>query len=86
MKTTVDLPDPLFRRAKATAAVSGISLKIFITRAVEQSLESPGKDWQAVLANLPKVPKETTEAVLRSVAEADADDLAFQSRHDLPSR
>lgn len=78
MKTTIDLPDPLFRRAKATAAVEGISLKSYITKAVQSRLEAAPQDWREVLANLPRVPKETTEAVMRSVAESDASDLEFQ--------
>jgi len=81
VKTTIDLPDPLFRRAKATAAVEGVTLKHFITQAVAQKLDAaPKTDWREVIANLPRVPKETTDAVLRSVAEADAIELAFQKQ------
>ena len=36
MRTTVDLPDPLFRRAKATAAIRGVSLKDLLITAVER--------------------------------------------------
>lgn len=80
MKTTIDLPDPIFRRAKATAAVRGITLKSFISKAVEQSLNAEQKDWRAVLENLPRVDKETTEEIMRSVAEWDEIDLEFQNR------
>ena len=38
MRTTIDLPDPLFRRAKARAALSGLTLKDLITRWVERGL------------------------------------------------
>lgn len=76
MKTTVDLPDALFRRAKATAADRGMSLKAFITRAVEQSLAAPRGGWGAALAALPKVPAATLETVRRSVEESDAADLS----------
>ena len=38
MRTTIDLPDPLFRRVKAAAAMEGTSLKELITRFVEQGL------------------------------------------------
>jgi hypothetical protein len=38
MRTTIDLPDPLFRRAKARAALSGLTLKELITRWVERGL------------------------------------------------
>jgi hypothetical protein len=38
MRTTIDLPDDLFRQAKARAALSGIKLKDLIARYVEQGL------------------------------------------------
>jgi len=38
MRTTVDLPDELFRRAKATAAIRGIKLKDLIAALVEEGL------------------------------------------------
>jgi hypothetical protein len=38
MRTTIDLPDELFRQAKAKAALDGMRLKDLITRFVEQGL------------------------------------------------
>ncbi len=38
MRTTIDLPDELFRQAKAKAALDGLRLKDLITRFVEQGL------------------------------------------------
>ena len=38
MKTTLEIPDPLFRRAKATAAQRGQSLKQFVTEALQDKL------------------------------------------------
>ncbi len=38
MKTTVELPDPLFRQAKMLAAAQGVSLKHFFAEAVEDRL------------------------------------------------
>jgi len=38
MRTTIDLPDDLFREAKARAALSGLTLKQLITRWVERGL------------------------------------------------
>ena len=43
MRTTVDLPDALFRRMKANAALQGMSLKQFITRAIEAEISKPGE-------------------------------------------
>lgn len=40
MRTTIDLPDELFRTAKALSSLQGISLKALITRAIEHELES----------------------------------------------
>ena len=38
MKTTIELPDATFRRAKSLAAGRGITLKRFFTDAVERQL------------------------------------------------
>jgi hypothetical protein len=40
MRTTIDLPDPLFRRAKAAASLKGLSLKSFIGEALEHELQA----------------------------------------------
>jgi len=80
MKTTIDLPDPLFRRAKATAAVRGITLKSLISNAVEQSLNVEKKDWRAMLQHLPRVDKETLETIRQRVEESDRDDIKLQKQ------
>lgn len=41
MRTTIDLPDDLFRQAKAKAALGGMKLKDLITLYVEQGLRGP---------------------------------------------
>ena len=38
MRTTLEIPDPVFRRLKATAALRGVSLKEFLLNAVEQEM------------------------------------------------
>ncbi len=38
MRTTIDLPDPLFREVKATAASRGLKLKDFIAAALRGAL------------------------------------------------
>jgi hypothetical protein len=40
MRTTVDLPDTLFRRTKALAATRGSSMKELIVRAVEREVNA----------------------------------------------
>ncbi len=79
MKAPVDLRGSLFRRAKATAAERGISLKSFITRAVEQSLAAPRGGWGSALAALPEVPPGTLETVRRSIEESDAADRSLRA-------
>ena len=45
MRTTIDLPDDLFRRAKATAAMRGLKLKELFTMFIENGLaEEPKKE------------------------------------------
>ena len=45
MRTTIDIPDTLYRRTKAVAALHGLSMKDIITRAVEKEIVemSPAK-------------------------------------------
>jgi hypothetical protein len=43
MKTTIDIPDELFRLAKARASLSGISLRQFVTDTLRARLEQEGK-------------------------------------------
>ena len=38
LKTTVDLPDATFRQAKSVAAARGMTLKRFLTEALEERL------------------------------------------------
>jgi hypothetical protein len=40
MKTTLEIPDPIFRRAKAKAAESRIPLRQFVSEAVAEKLAS----------------------------------------------
>jgi len=66
MKTTIEIPDPLFRRAKSKAAERGQSLKLFFTDAIEDKLAShsgkassaePG--WMEGFGKLRRLQKET---------------------------
>jgi hypothetical protein len=38
MKTTMEIPDPLFRKAKSKAAERGQTLKEFVTEALQEKL------------------------------------------------
>ena len=41
MRTTIELPDPLFRVAKTMATEKGISLKAFFTEALKNAVTTP---------------------------------------------
>jgi predicted DNA binding CopG/RHH family protein len=41
MRTTLEIPDPLFREVKARAAQSGLKLKELLTRYIEAGLKAP---------------------------------------------
>jgi hypothetical protein len=47
MRTTIDLPDALFRRTKATAALRGSTMKELIVRAVEREIAQQGSSKKA---------------------------------------
>lgn len=63
MKTTIEIPDRLFRRAKATAAARGQTLKQLFTEALEEKLavKSPSgaPDWMRGFGELKRLHKET---------------------------
>jgi len=54
MKMTIEIPDDLFRRTKATAALRGESLKDFVTEALRDRVErqasraAPVPGWRSV--------------------------------------
>lgn len=66
MKTTLELPDPLFRKAKATAAERGQSLKDFVTEALRDKLVldtghayASKPEWMKGFGKLKRLHKET---------------------------
>ena len=66
MKTTVELPVHLFRKAKATAAERGQSLKEFVTEALREKLladrgHAPAHEpeWMQGFGKLKRLHKET---------------------------
>jgi len=66
MKTTIDIPDPLFRRAKSHAAEHGQTLKDLVADALQARLAtaaegtSPGDPkWMAGFGKLRRLRKET---------------------------
>jgi hypothetical protein len=64
MKTTIELPDTLFRRAKSLAACEGKSLKELFTEAIEERLCRTGtstsaKPWERAFGGLRDLHRET---------------------------
>ena len=67
MRTTVEIPDPLFRKVKATAAERDQSLKEFLTDALQEKLASTRAasasgepPWMAGFGRLRNLHRETT--------------------------
>ena len=92
MKTTLKIPDPIFHRAKARAAASGIPLRQFITEAVKTKLETAPalaleKPWMRGAGALKHLRKETAriqkliDAEFRHVEQGRSPDR----RQDRPS-
>jgi hypothetical protein len=54
VKTTVELPDDLYRRAKAEAALRGRKLKDLVEEGLQMVLDKPRKTEQARLVKLMK--------------------------------
>jgi len=59
MRTTVDLPDTLFRKTKATAALRGSTMNELIVHAIEKEIETTpaNKKGKPVSFPLVKMPK-----------------------------
>lgn len=75
MKTTLEIPDPVFRRAKSAAAERGIALRAFVTEAVEEKLATASKKedkpWVRLAGGLKHLHKETVRinAIMKSEFE-----------------
>jgi hypothetical protein len=66
MKTTMEIPDPLFRKAKSKAAERGQTLKEFVTEALQEKLSvdsakaRPGEpEWMQGFGKLRRLRRET---------------------------
>jgi hypothetical protein len=72
MKTTLEIPDVIFRRAKSAAAERGIPLREFVTEAVRDKLaagaKTTEKPWMTHFGKLKHLHKETLR-INRLIAE-----------------
>jgi hypothetical protein len=71
VKTTLEIPDFLFRRAKSVAAERGIPLRQFVTEAVQEKLKTTSQDkpWMKHLGKLKHLHKERRQ-IEKQVEEA----------------
>ena len=72
MKTTLEIPDLLFRRAKSTAAERGQSLKDLVTEALQEKLaartgaaDAAEPEWMRGFGKLRRLRKETRRIQVR---------------------
>ena len=64
MKTTLEIPDLTFRKAKATAGALKIPVREYVTQAVEEKLalgnQRPDRPWLECAGELADLHRETT--------------------------
>jgi hypothetical protein len=80
MRTTVDLPDTLFRRAKAEAALRGIKLKDLVLQALSQELDRRAEKGQGRRAKRRPTAHDLMKGCCGIVASG-IEDLATHSKH-----
>lgn len=72
MKTTLEIPDTIFRRAKSAAADRGIPLREFVTQAVREKLVTDARatetPWMEAFGKLRHLRKETAR-INRTIEE-----------------
>ena len=75
MKTTLEIPDDLFKRTKATAAMRGESLKDLVIEALQEHLErqtassSSQRGWRSVFGQARREEVELVDAVVAEELE-----------------
>jgi hypothetical protein len=82
MKTTLEIPDAVFRRAKSAAAERGIPLREFVTEAVRDKLvtEAKGseKPWMASFGKLRHLRKENSR--INRIIEQEFEQIEVEDR------
>ena len=71
MKTTLEIPDSIFRRAKSAAAQRGIPLRALISEALADKLradEAGSKPWMTTFGKLRHLRKQTAR-INRTIEE-----------------
>jgi len=83
MKTTLEIPDAVFRRAKSAAAERGIPFRELVTEALADRLRADGeaaggKPWMQAFGKLRRLRKET--ARINRIIEAEFDRVEREDR------
>ena len=83
MKTTLEIPDAVFRRAKARAAEQGIPLRQLVTDAVREKLDSgktpQSKPWMESAGGLRHLKKEN--ARINKLIEEEFESIEPETGH-----
>src|SRR5690348_8120617 len=74
MKTTLEIPDSVLRRAKSKAAELGVPLRQFVTEAVEEKLTAssgaaPKRAWMKHVGKLKNL-REETKRINKAIEDA----------------
>jgi hypothetical protein len=81
MKTTLEIPDSIFRRAKSVAAERGIPLRALISEALAEKLRADngrGKPWMAGFGKLRDLRRET--AKINRIVEGEFEQIEAEDR------
>ncbi|HEX3128102.1 MAG TPA: hypothetical protein VH394_12300 [Thermoanaerobaculia bacterium] len=86
MRTTIDLPNDLFRQAKAKAALGGMKLKDLITLYVEQGLRgpSPTGSSERQRSELP-VARKTTGRIIQALSNSEIQRILDEEEEEVSS-
>lgn len=86
MKTTIEIPDQLFRKAKAAAAECGQSFKEFVTEALQDKLAAdrdpspaPEPAWMEGFGRLKHLHAETIR--IQSIIDEEFEVVGPEDRH-----
>ncbi len=79
MKTTLEIPDDLFRRTKAEAALRGRPMKDLVVEALEEKLRTKAhtrtpSGWRSVFGRASRAAVRDVDGRLREMERIDTDD------------
>jgi hypothetical protein len=82
MKTTLEIPDAIFRRAKTAAAERGIPFRALVSEALADKLRAQSnrdsKPWMKTFGKLRHLHKETTK--ITRIIEKEFDQIEAEDR------